>query len=53
MLGHNDIDILGDPIIGSFLDGNQMQLLDAILPEGGIPNDFASNLDEHLLLGSW
>jgi proline utilization trans-activator len=53
MLSHNDIDILGDPIIGSFLDGNQMQLLDAILPEGGIPNDFASDLDEHLLLGSW
>jgi hypothetical protein len=53
MLGHNDIDVLGDPIIGSFLDGNQMQLLDAILPEGGIPNDFVSDLDEHLLLGSW
>jgi proline utilization trans-activator len=53
MLVNNDIDVLGDPIIGSFLDGNQMQLLDAILPEGGIPNDFASDLDEHLLLGSW
>lgn len=53
MLSHNDIDVLGDPIIGSFLDGNQMQLLDAILPEGGIPNDFAADLDEHLFLGSW
>jgi proline utilization trans-activator len=53
LLGHNDIDVLGDPIIGSFLDGNQMQLLDAILPEGGIPNDFASDLDEQLFLGSW
>ena len=50
---HNDIDVLGDPIINSFLDGNQMQLLDSILPEGGIPNDFASDLNEHFLLGSW
>lgn len=51
---HNDIDeILGDPVIGSFLDGNQMQLLDSILPEGGIPNDFASDLDEQFLYGSW
>jgi hypothetical protein len=53
MPGPNAIDVLGDPIIGSFLDGNQMQLLDAILPEGGIPTDFPSDLDEHLLLGSW
>jgi proline utilization trans-activator len=53
LLGNNDIDVLGDPIIGSFLDGNQMQLLDAILPEGGIPNDWASDFDEQLFLGSW
>jgi proline utilization trans-activator len=53
LLGNNDIDVLGDPIIGSFLDGNQMQLLDAILPEGGIPNDWASDMDEQLFLGSW
>lgn len=53
LLSHNDIDVLGDPIIGSFLDGNQMQLLDAMLPEGGIPSDFASDLDEQMLLGSW
>jgi proline utilization trans-activator len=48
-----DIDVLGDPVIGNFLDGNQMQLLDAILPEGGIPSDFASDLDEQFLFGSW
>jgi proline utilization trans-activator len=53
VLSHNDIDVLGDPIIGNFLDGNQVQLLDAILPEGGVPNDFASDLDEHFLFGSW
>lgn len=53
MINHNDIDVLGDPIINSFLDGNQMQLLDSILPEGGIPSDFASDLNEHFLLGSW
>jgi proline utilization trans-activator len=53
LLGNNDIDVLGDPIIGSFLDGNQMQLLDAILPEGGKPNDWASDMDEQLFLGSW
>lgn len=50
---HNDIDVLGDPVIGSFLDGNHMQMLDSILPEGGIPNDFASDLDEQFLYGSW
>jgi proline utilization trans-activator len=54
---HMDIDdVLGDPVIGNFLDGNQMQLLDAILPEGGgggIPSDFASDLDEQFLFGSW
>jgi proline utilization trans-activator len=53
MISHIDIDVLGDPVIGSFLDGNQMQLLDAILPEGGIPSDFASDLDEQFLFGSW
>jgi proline utilization trans-activator len=53
MLNHLDIDVLGDPVIGNFLDGNQMQLLDAILPEGGIPSDFASDLDEQFLFGSW
>lgn len=53
MLNHMDIDVLGDPVIGNFLDGNQMQLLDAILPEGGIPSDFASDLDEQFLFGSW
>jgi proline utilization trans-activator len=47
-------DVLGDPVIGNFLDGNQMQLLDAILPEGGgIPSDFASDPDEQFLFGSW
>jgi proline utilization trans-activator len=53
---HMDIDdVLGDPVIGNFLDGNQMQLLDAILPEGGggIPSDFTSDLDEQFLFGSW
>jgi hypothetical protein len=30
-----------------------MQLLDAIMPEGGVPNDFASDLDEQFLFGSW
>lgn len=50
---HADIDVLGDPVIGNFLDGNQMQFLDAILPEGGIPSDFASDLDEQFLFGSW
>jgi proline utilization trans-activator len=52
---HMDIDdVLGDPVIGNFLDGNQMQLLDAILPEGGgIPSDFASDPDEQFLFGSW
>lgn len=53
MLNHMDIDVLGDPVIGNFLDGNQMQLLDAILPEGGIPSDFVSDLDEQFLFGSW
>jgi len=50
---HADIDVLGDPVMGNFLDGNQMQLLDAFLPEGGIPSDFTSDLDEQLLFGSW
>jgi hypothetical protein len=53
MFDHTDIDVLGDPVIGNFLDGNQMQLLDAILPEGGIPSDFASDLDEQSFFGSW
>lgn len=47
------VGVFNDPIIGSFLDGNQMQWLDSLLPEGGIPSDFASDLDEQLLLGSW
>lgn len=47
------VGVFNDPIIGSFLDGNQMQWLDSLLPEGGIPSDFAADLDEQLLLGSW
>jgi len=52
VLNHSDIDVLGDPVIGNFLDGNQMQFLDSILPEGGIPSDFASDLDDQFLFGS-
>lgn len=47
------VGVFNDPIIGSFLDGNQMQWLDSLLPEGGAPSDFASDLDEQLLFGPW
>lgn len=45
----SETDILGDPIIGSFLDDHQMQWLDSILPEGGIP--FTSDFEELFPLG--
>ncbi|KAM0715590.1 hypothetical protein Q7P37_009088 [Cladosporium fusiforme] len=53
MRNRNVAGAFDDPIIGSFLDGNQMQWLNSLLPEGGIPSDFASDLDEQLLFGSW
>ncbi|KAF4991836.1 hypothetical protein FGRMN_7554 [Fusarium graminum] len=48
MVDYENVDVLGDPLIGSFLDGNQVQWLDVLFAEEG-PLGFASDVEEPFL----
>ena len=47
IMPYESLDILSNPLIGSFLDGNQVQWLDAaVFPEDGTLREFASEIEE-------
>ncbi|KAM0342426.1 hypothetical protein ACHAPU_009613 [Fusarium lateritium] len=48
IINYESVDVLGDPLIGSFLDGNQVQWLDVLFAEEG-PLGFASDVEEPFL----
>ncbi|KAM5343557.1 hypothetical protein ACJ41O_012094 [Fusarium nematophilum] len=48
---HNG-DVLGNPLIGSFLDGNQVQWLDVLFSEDGTLKEFASEIEGQFLFES-
>ncbi|KAF5697304.1 positive activator of transcription [Fusarium mundagurra] len=49
IIGYENVDILGNPLIGSFLDGNQVQWLDVLFTEDGTLREFASEIEEPFL----
>ncbi|KAF5693046.1 transcription activator [Fusarium denticulatum] len=49
IVGYENVDILGNPLIGSFLDGNQVQWLDVLFTEDGTLREFASEIEEPFL----
>ncbi|KAF5978686.1 positive activator of transcription [Fusarium coicis] len=49
IIGYENVDILGNPLIGSFLDGNQVQWLDVLFMEDGTLREFASEIEEPFL----
>ena len=49
IIDYENVDILGNPLIGSFLDGNQVQWLDVLFAEDGTLKEFASEIEEQFL----
>ncbi|KAH7182459.1 fungal-specific transcription factor domain-containing protein [Fusarium flagelliforme] len=49
IIDYENVDILGNPLIGSFLDGNQVQWLDVLFSEDGTLKEFASEIEEQFL----
>ncbi|KAF4502967.1 positive activator of transcription [Fusarium agapanthi] len=49
IIGYENVDILGNPLIGSFLDGNQVQWLDVLFTEDGTLREFDSEIEEPFL----
>lgn len=49
VIDYENVDILGNPLIGSFLDGNQVQWLDVLFAEDGTLKEFASEIEEQFL----
>ncbi|KAF9773433.1 hypothetical protein IL306_008771 [Fusarium sp. DS 682] len=49
IIGYENVDILGNPLIGSFLDGNQVQWLDVLFAEDGTLREFATEIEEPFL----
>ncbi|KAJ3538920.1 hypothetical protein NM208_g5344 [Fusarium decemcellulare] len=55
IINYDNVDILGNPLLGSFLDGNQVQWLeslDVLFAEDGTLKEFASEIEEQVLFGS-
>ncbi|KAF4982985.1 hypothetical protein FZEAL_1505 [Fusarium zealandicum] len=52
IINYDNVDVLGNPLIGSFLDGNQVQWLDVLFSEDGTLKEFASEIGEQMLFGS-
>ncbi len=50
-LNYDNIDVLANPLIGSFLDGTQVQWMDTVFSEDGTLKDFASEIEEQFLFG--
>ncbi|RGP72403.1 positive activator of transcription [Fusarium longipes] len=49
VVDYENVDILGNPLIGSFLDGNQVQWLDVLFAEDGTLKEFASEIEDQFL----
>ncbi|KAF4965600.1 hypothetical protein FSARC_6622 [Fusarium sarcochroum] len=49
IIDYENVDILGNPLIGSFLDGNQVQWLDVLFAEDGTLKEFSSEIEEQFL----
>jgi hypothetical protein len=49
IIDYENVDVLGNPLIGSFLDGNQVQWLDVLFAEDGTLKEFASDIEEPFL----
>ncbi|KAL4954643.1 fungal-specific transcription factor domain-containing protein [Aspergillus filifer] len=47
----DNVDVLANPLIGSFLDRNQVQWMDTLFSEDGSLKEFASEIEEHFLFG--
>ncbi|KAL4921664.1 fungal-specific transcription factor domain-containing protein [Aspergillus aurantiobrunneus] len=50
-LNYDSVDVLANPLIGSFLDRNQVQWMDTLFSEDGTLKDFASEIEEQFLFG--
>ncbi|KAJ4156325.1 hypothetical protein NW754_007949 [Fusarium falciforme] len=52
IINYANVDVLGNPLLGSFLDGNQVQWLDALFSENGTWKEFASEIEEQFQFGA-
>ncbi|KAL4886179.1 fungal-specific transcription factor domain-containing protein [Aspergillus karnatakaensis] len=52
IINYDTVDVLGNPLIGSFLDRNQVQWLDTLFSEDGTLKEFASEIEEQFLFNS-
>ncbi|KAL2835026.1 fungal-specific transcription factor domain-containing protein [Aspergillus cavernicola] len=52
VIDYDNVDVLGNPLIGSFLDRNQVQWLDGLFSEDGTLKEFSSEIEEQFLFGS-
>lgn len=51
IIDYANVDVLGNPLLGSFLDGNQVQWLDSLFSEDGTWKEFASEFEEQFQFG--
>ncbi|KAL4974182.1 fungal-specific transcription factor domain-containing protein [Aspergillus desertorum] len=52
LLNYDNVDVLANPLIGSFLDRNQVQWMDSLFAEDGTLKEFASEIEEQFMFGS-
>ncbi|KAL4788192.1 fungal-specific transcription factor domain-containing protein [Aspergillus varians] len=50
-ISYDNADVLANPLIGNFLDRNQLQWMDALFSEDGSLKEFASEIEEQFLFG--
>ncbi|KAL4930751.1 Zn(II)2Cys6 transcription factor [Aspergillus undulatus] len=51
IINYDNVDVLANPLIGSFLDRNQVQWMDTLFSEDGSLKEFASEIEEQFLFG--
>ncbi|KAL2864051.1 Zn(II)2Cys6 transcription factor [Aspergillus lucknowensis] len=52
IMDYECVDVLGNPLIGSFLDGNQVQWVDTLFAEDGTLKQFASEIEDQFLFNA-
>ncbi|KAL4751396.1 hypothetical protein BDW72DRAFT_203102 [Aspergillus terricola var. indicus] len=52
LFNYDNVDVLANPLIGSFLDRNQVQWMDSLFAEDGTLKEFASEIEEQFMFGS-
>ncbi|KAL6231472.1 hypothetical protein BDW75DRAFT_247858 [Aspergillus navahoensis] len=52
LYNYDNVDVLANPLIGSFLDRNQVQWMDSLFAEDGTLKEFASEIEEQFMFGS-